>query len=116
MGLWNIILNRIARSSNVVDTVDVIAKLFLAIRLKNPSFSNKQIYEELVRIRYKQIDIPPAKKLYITSQISDNLTFEHFAYAVLVAELDIHQTGEGFRTRVWENMQRVLDRYPTLPK
>jgi len=116
MGLKNYIFNKISHSSNIIETVNVLAKLFLAVKSKNLEFSNEQIYQEVVKMRYKIIDLPEFKKLMITSQISPNLKFEQFIYAVLMAELDIHQTLEKFRVKVFDVVREELKKYPNLPK
>lgn len=106
---------KIAKSSNIVDTADILARSFLGLKLKYPGESISEIYKRTIDFRYAEIDIPSINKLLITSQISDKLPFEQFAWAVLMAELEIHKTQKDFQEMAFENVRKTLRKYKDLP-
>ncbi|MBU0708058.1 hypothetical protein KKG41_06850 [Patescibacteria group bacterium] len=105
---------KISTSANIVETVDVLARSYMAMRIKNPLSGNSEIYKKVVDFRYDEIPIKETKKMLITSQLSDNLPFEGFAWSVLKAELNIHETPKDFQEMALNEIRTIINKYKGL--
>lgn len=110
MGISDIFIKRMSRGPAIIGTTNTVAKQYLKLKEKAPFLEDSEIFETIIKQRYRLIPLKDEKKYReLINEVPKMKNLKELIFNILGAETELYECGERAIVEVLGSISEELD-------